>query len=198
MAGRTGRVGRFVGVVAAAATALALAAGPATAERLGVADRRGDVIKVEEGATSGEPAPGSPFDVWRSTFAHTADRVVVRVRFDDLRRTGKRLQVWVNLQDGRGRTNHVGVEATPSDRSGTAWLMGERGQDRPCRVRHRIRYAREVVRVSLPRTCLGSPRVLRFGVLTEHVGRTWRYAWLDDGLSPTVGPITWTRRLAAG
>lgn len=198
MAGSTGRVGRFVAVVVGAAVGLTLAAGPAAADRLGVADRHGDVIKVEEGATSGEPAPGSSFDVWRTTFAHTADRVVVRVRFDDLRRTGKRLQVWVNLRDGRGRTNTVGVEATPDHRSGTAWLMGERGQDRPCRIRHRIRYAHDVVRVSLPRTCVGSPRVLRFGLLTEHVRRTWRYAWLDDGLSPTVGPIEWTRRLAAG
>lgn len=96
---------------------------------------------------------------------------MVRVGFDDLRRTGLELQVWVNLRDGRGRTNHVGVEAAPGDRGGTAWLMGDRGQDRRCRVRHRIRYARDVVRVWLPRTCLGSP---------------------------TVGPITWTRWIAAG
>lgn len=192
------RAGRYVAVVAGAAMGVTLAAGPAQAERTAVADRRGDVLKVEEGATSGEPAPGSTFDVWRSTFAHTTDRVVVRVRFDDLRRTGKRLQVWVNLQDGRGRTNHIGIEGTPGNRSGTAWLMGDRGQDRPCRIRHRIDYGRDVVRVSLPRTCVGSPRVLRFGVLTEHVRRTWRYAWLDDGLSPTVGPIEWTRRLSAG
>jgi hypothetical protein len=177
---------------------LALSAGPAAAERVTVADRRGDVLKVEEGATSGEPAPGSTFDVWRSTFAHTPDRVVARVRFDDLRPTGKRLRVWVNLQDGRGRTHHVGVEGVPGDRAGTAWLMGDRGRDLPCRVRHRIDYRRDVVRVSLPRRCVGSPRVLRFGVLTEHVRRTWRYAWLDDGLSPTVGPVEWTRRLGAG
>ena len=190
--------GRFVAVMAGTAVALTVVAGPAAAERVTVVDRRGDVLKVEEGATSGVPAPDSTFDVWRSTFAHTADRVVVRVLFDDLRRTGKRLQVWVNLQDGRDRTSYVGVEAVPGERDGTAWLMGNRGQDRPCRVRHRIDYARDVVRVSLPRTCLGSPRVLGFGLLTEHVRRTWRYAWLDDGLSPTVGPVEWTRRLAAG
>jgi hypothetical protein len=188
----------LVAVVGAGVLGLTLSAGPAAAERVTVADRRGDVLKVEEGATSGEPAPGSTFDVWRSTFAHTPERVVARVRFDDLRPTGKRLRVWVNLRDGRGRTHHVGVEAVPGDRSGTAWLMGDRGRDLPCRVRHRIDYADDVVRVSLPRTCLGSPRVLRFGVLTEHVRRTWRYAWLDDGLSPTVGQVTWTRRLGAG
>jgi len=194
----TSRSSRLVAGVAGAAVALTLSAGPAAAERMTVADRRGDVLRVEEGATSGLPAPGSTFDVWRSTFAHTRDRVVVRVLFDDLRPTGKRLQVWVNLQDGRGRTHHVGVAGVPGNRGGTAWLMGDRGQDRPCRIRHRIDYGRDVVRVSLPRTCLGSPRVLRFGLLTEHVRRTWRYAWLDDGLSPTVGPVEWTRRLGAG
>ncbi len=192
------RAGRYVAVAAAAVLGLALSAGPAAADRVKVADRRGDVVKVEEGATSGKPAPGSTFDVWRSTFAHTPGRVVARVRFDDLRRTGKRLRVWVNLEDGRGRTSYVGVEGVPGDRSGRAWLMGDRGQDVTCRVRHRIDYARDVVRVSLPRTCVGSPRVLRFGVLSEHVRRTWRYAWLDDGLGPIVGPVTWTRWLRAG
>ena len=194
----TSRPSRLAAVLAGTAAALTLSAGPAAAERVTVVDRRGDVLKVEEGATSGVPAPDSTFDVWRSTFAHTTDRVVVRVLFDDLRRTGKRLQVWVNLRDGRGRTSYVGVEAVPGQRTGSAWLMGGRGQARPCRVRHRIDYARDVVRVSLPRTCVGSPRALRFGLLTEHVRRTWRYAWLDDGLSPTVGPVEWTRRLAAG
>lgn len=194
----TGVLTRTVQVLLGGVLASVLATAPAAADRLAVADRRGDVLKVEEGATSGEPAPGSTFDVWRSTFAHTADRVAVRVRLDDLRPTGRRLQVWVNLRDGRGRTSHVGVEAVPGDRGGRAWLMGDRGQDRPCRVRHRIDYDRDVVRVSLPRSCLGSPRVLRFGLLTEHVRETWRYAWLDDGLSRTVGPIEWTRPLAAG
>ena len=188
----------LVAAAIGAVVASSLAAGPAAAERLSVIDRRGDVLKVEEGATSGIPAPHDTFDIWRSTFRHTAERVVVRVRFDDLRPTGKRLQLWVDVQDGRGRTNTIGVEGTPGNRRGTAWLMGDRGQDRPCRVRHRIDYSRDVVRASLPRTCLGSPRVLRFGVLSEHVRRTWQYAWLDDGLSPTVGPIDRSRWLAAG
>lgn len=194
MAPRAALVAGAVGAVVASS----LAAGPAAAERLSVTDRRGDVLRVEEGATSGVAAPEDTFDIWRSTFRHTSERVVVRVRFDDLRPTGKRLRLWVDVEDGRGRTNTIGVEGAPGNRGGTAWLMGDRGQDRPCRVRHRIDYTRDVVRASLPRTCLGSPRVLRFGVLSEHVRRTWRYAWLDDGLSPTVGPIHRTRRLAAG
>ncbi|HEX4978350.1 MAG TPA: hypothetical protein VFV40_10840 [Nocardioides sp.] len=194
---RTGLRG-LVGVTTGAAVVLTLGAGPASAERVTVVDRRGDVLKVEEGATSGVPAPGSTFDVWRSSFDHTADRVAARVRFDDLRPTGKRLKVWVSLRDGRGRIHYVGVEAVPGDRGGSASLMGNAGQDRPCKIRHRIDYARDAVRVSLPSACVGSPRVLRFGVLTEHVRRSWRYAWLDDALSPTVGKVTWTRPLAAG
>jgi hypothetical protein len=194
----TSRPNRLVAATVGAAVALTLAAAPAAAERVTVTDRRGDVIKVEEGATSGVPAPGSGADIWRSAFAHTERRVVARILFDDLRPTGRRLRVWINLQDGRGRTNYIGVEGKPGDRSGEAWLMGARGQDRPCRVRHRIDYDRDLVRASLPRTCLGSPHVLRFGVLSEHVRRTWRYAYLDNGLSPTVGRISWTRRVAAG
>ena len=189
---------RLVAATAGAAVALTLTAVPAAAERTTVTDRRRDVIKVREGATSGVPAPGSGVDIRRSTFAHTERRVVARIRFDDLRPTGKRLRVWVDLQDGRGRINHIGIDGNPGDRGGEAWLMGARGQDRPCPIRHRIHYGRDVVRVSLPRTCVGAPRVLRFGVLSEHVRQTWRYAYLDNGLSPTVSRIMWTRRLAAG
>jgi hypothetical protein len=124
--------------------------------------------------------------------------VRARVRFVDLTPTGERLRIWVNLRDGRGRTHYVGVEGVPGDRGGRAWLMGGRGRDLPCRVRHRISYAEDVVTVSLPRRCVGSPRVLRFGVLSEHVRRDWRYAYLDDGLSDSVGRVRWSAPLSAG
>jgi hypothetical protein len=65
-------------------------------------------------------------------------------------------------------------------------------------VRHRIDYADDVVRVSVSRRCLDTPRVVRFRLLSEQVRRSWSYAWLDNGLAVSFGDRRWTRWLARG
>jgi hypothetical protein len=184
---------------AAALTLIPLAAAPALAGRLVVDDPRGDMLKVEEGATSGEPAPGATIgDVVRTGFRHTDHRVRVRVRFADLAPTGKRLNLWMDLRDEDGRKFILGVEATRADRDGHPILMTWRGRDVDCRVHHRIRYGKDVIRVSVPRRCLGGPQSLRFRVLTEHVRGDWTYAYLDNGLSEDMDDRTWSRRVRRG
>jgi hypothetical protein len=188
--------------VATAALALAVIglSGPAAhAERLGVADPRGDMTKVDEGGTDPRPAPAATNgDIVRSTFRHTDHRVVVRVRFADLRPTGKRLNLWVDLRDESGRLRTLGVEATRRDRDGHVILMTRRGVDVPCRVAHRIDYRANVVRASVPRRCLGTPRTVEFRVLSEHVRRSWAYAYLDNGLSTNLDDRSWTAPLRRG
>lgn len=188
----------------AVTTALALAviglsAPAAHAERLRVADPRGDMTKVDEGGTDPRPAPGAiDADVVRSTFRHTDHRVVVRVRFAGLAPTGKRLNLWVDLRDESGRLRTLGVEATRRDRAGHVILMTRRGVDVPCRVAHRIDYGADVVRASVPRRCLGTPRTVEFRVLSEHVRRSWAYAYLDNGLSADLDDRSWTDPLRRG
>jgi hypothetical protein len=182
----------------AAALVLPLVAVPAAASDVTVRDARGDMVKVEEGGTGAQPAPGATNgDVVRTTFRHLDRRVVVRTRTAALERTGRRFTVWVDVQNGARRTWIVGVEATRRDRGGHTILMTGRGRVR-CAVRHRIDYAHDVVRVSVPRRCLDTPRVVRFRLLTEHVRRSWRYAWLDNGLAVPMGDRHWTRWLARG
>jgi hypothetical protein len=36
---------------------------------------------------------------------------------------------------------------------------------------------------------------VRFRLLTEHVRRSWDYAWLDNGLAAAFGDRRWTRWL---
>lgn len=183
--------------------ALALAgvmtAVPAAAQQVTEHDGRGDMIRVDEGGSNPQPAPGADVgDVVRTSFRHGAGRVVVRVHLAALERTGRRLTVWVDVQDRPGHTWFVGVQATRRDRSGRTIVIDGRGRDVPCTPSHRIDYAADTVRVSVPRGCLGSPARLRFRVLTEHVRNSWTYAWLDNGLAPTMDDRRWTEWLAAG
>jgi hypothetical protein len=188
--------------VAAAALAVALApmsAPSASAARLTVADARGDMVKVDEGGGNPRPAPGATIgDAVRTTFRHTDHRVVVRVRFAELARTGKRLNLWVELRDETRHTTTLGVEATRADRDGHPILMTNRGRDIDCAVAHRINYRRDVIRASVPRRCLGRPESVKFRVLTEHVRRSWAYAYLDNALSRNLDDRSWTDPVPRG
>ena len=188
--------------VAAAAVAVALvllSASAASAARLSVADARGDMIKVEEGGSNPRPAPGATIgDAVRTTVRHTDRRVVVRVRFADLAPTGKRLNLWVDLRDESGHTTTLGVEATRADRDGHPILMTSRGRDIACTVVHRIGYRRDVIRASVPRRCLGNPESVRFRVYTEHVRRSWAYAYLDNALSRNFDDRSWSDPVRRG
>lgn len=176
----------------------AAATSPASG-RLTVNDLAGDMTRVEEGGGNPQPAPGATVgDAVRTTFRHTAVRVVVRVRFTDLTRTGKRLNLWVDVRDVSGRTSILGVEATRADRDGHPILMNNRGRDIACAVRHRISYRDDYIRVAVPRRCLGRPTAVKFRVLTEHVRRSWAYAYLDNALSRDLEDRSWTEFVPRG
>lgn len=187
---------RHLVIVATALAAVAITAPPGYAQTLTVEDGRGDMAKVEEGATVSEPAPdASNGDIVRTRFSHTDRRVVVKTRFAELEPTGRRFRLWVDVRDGQGRVSTLGVLAGRRDRDGHTLLMTDRGVDIPCRIWHRIDYRGNFVRVGVPRRCLGRPASVQFSVLSEHVRRDWSYAWLDNGLSPEINDLTWTRRL---
>jgi hypothetical protein len=174
----------------AAVVVLSLVAVPAAAQKVTARDARGDMIRVQEGGSDPRPAPRAMIgDVERTSFRYLDRRVVVRTELAALQRTGRRLTVWF-----------VGVEATRRDRNGhVIFITAARGRDVRCGgVRHRVDYADDVVRVSVPTRCLGRPHVVRFRLATEHVRRSWAYAWLDNGLAVATGDRQWTRWLSRG
>lgn len=176
------------------------ATGPALAGSSTVRDETGDMWTVREGATDGEQAPGARVgDIARTTFTHAETRVVVRAAFVELAPVGRRFTLWVGMRARDGRETILGVRASRRDREGHTVLMDARGRDLDCVVRHRIDYVRDVVRVVVPRACLGRPVALRFNALSEQWGRRLFYANLDDGLSPDVpGRVRWTSPVRAG
>lgn len=190
---------RRAACLAAAVVALPALAAPAVAASTTVDDARSDVVRVLEGGSEPTPAPHATIgDFVRTTFRHTAHRVVVQARFVDLARTGKRFTMWVDMRDQDRHKTTLGVQATRRHRAGTAFLMTNRGVDIPCRVVHRIDYRRNTVRASFPRRCVGNPHYLQFRALSEHVRSTWKYAWLDNGLARNVESRAWTGKVRVG
>ena len=188
-------VRRTATLVAALALVPALAA-PAVAGSRVVLDARDDVVRVDEGGGNPTPVPGSSnADFVTTTFTQTATRVVVKAQFTDLRRTGRRFTVWVDMRDPDHHKTTLGVEATRRDREGTAFLMTNRGRDIACPMRLKISYSRNTVRVGFPRSCVDDPRFLQFRALSEEVRRSWKYAYLDNALSLGVDKRFWTRRV---
>lgn len=180
--------------------AMALPAAPAAAEQRTVRDARHDMIRVEEGGSNPQAVPGATIgDVVRTKFRHTDRRVIMRTKLAALERTGRRFTVWVDIQNGARRKWFLGVEATRRDRNGHTMFFTGRGIDVRCAaLRHRVNYADDVVRVSVPRRCLDTPRAVRFRLLTEHVRRSWDYAWLDNGLAVAQDDRHWTRWMRRG
>ena len=157
-------------------------AAPALAGSLTVRDATGDMWVVEEGSNQPHPAPHARIgDIERTTYHHTAHRVVVRTRFVELAPVGRRFTLWIGVLDEDRQETTVGVRATRRDRDGHTILMDDHGRDIACDVRHRVRYDRDVVRVVVPRSCLGDPGRLRFSTLSEQWGRRLFFANLDEG-----------------
>jgi hypothetical protein len=183
---------RAAAVAVTMVTAL-LIAPPALAGEVSVRDARGDMWVIEEGSTDPDPAPSARIgDFVRTTFRHTNTRVLVRSKFVELERTGRRFVTWTNLQARNGRRWFAGVELTPRDRNGRTLLFTGTGVDITCNLRHRVNYRQDTVHLSIPRRCLNTPRALRFGQLSEFSERTLRFARLDDSLSRQVKRVTWT------
>jgi hypothetical protein len=179
---------------------LTLLTGSAHAARTAVVDARGDMWKIDEGGTEPWPAPHATIgDVVRTTLRHTTHRVIVRVRYADLAKTGKGFRLWIDVRDETGKVRIVGLDAPRRDRNGRVIFMTANGRDLDCAgIRHRIDYDRNLTRLSLPRTCLDTPRSVQFRVLTEHVRASWEFAWLDNGLAESMDDRSWTAPLRRG
>jgi hypothetical protein len=198
MSGRVVRASRAVAVATAVAlVGLTFGQAPAQAAAFTVEDSRGDMIKVQEGATEGVPAPGATIaDFKRTAFRHKDRVVIVRASFVDLARTGRRLTLWVDIRNDSGRHFTVGVQADRDDWTGRTLFLTRSGDK--CTIRHHIDYRANIIRVAVPRRCLDRPRTVAFRVLSEHVRRSWNYSLLDNGLAESMEDRSWTRPLRRG
>jgi hypothetical protein len=188
-------------LLAALTTALLLvgsAGGAAHAARVDLPDARGDVWRIDyTGDTSRAPQTRTG-DVRRASFVHSRSRVLVRQRFVDLRRVGAYSLHTVRVQTPSKRYREMQVEADRNGWSGTVKVFNRRGDRVRCDAGHNIDYTRNVVVMSIPRSCLGDPRRVR-ATATSYWAHQRRRAFLTDNPhNERAGAKTWTRWLRAG
>jgi hypothetical protein len=151
--------------VTASSTATTTATGEEQPTRVVLRDGTGDVWKVNM-RTSHWTFVGDlpPADVTRAVVSHRTHAVVVRARYDDLRRIGVQ-KYWTGIATRRG-DYFVEVVSRPGSRAGRHTLYdGPAGSKLACgRLSHDIDYAEDVVRVRVPRSCLDRPRWVRVNI----------------------------------
>ncbi len=152
-----------------AVLALTLAAAPASAARLVTHDGTGDVYEKGDGEVYAEVGTRTNADVVGSALRHTDRRVHASVRYADLVAGDDRVITPVRVHASTGKTYVLRVSAGPGEREGTARLLRYTGTGaRTVRVacpglQHSVSYADDLVSVSVPRGCLGSPAWVRYG-----------------------------------
>jgi hypothetical protein len=128
-------------------------------------DGAGDVWKVNIRTSHWTLVGDLPAaDVRRAVVRHRAHAVVVRTRFENLRRVG------VQIHDAGIKTPddsfYTEVTSRPGKRAGRHVLYDEPGGERLgcANFTHRIDYPNDTVTVRVPRSCLDHPRWVRANI----------------------------------
>lgn len=156
-------------------SSLVLAFGaPANAQRLVLRDAHHDTWRLLAGDEVKPARWAETGDIRRVAIRHRHARVVVRIGFATLRRSGIYAQYAVHVQasgDPR-RIREVVVEAGPHGWRGEARAFTGGGKlARGCDVSHRIDYGDDRVVVRLGRDCLGRPGSVRVNVNAYRANR---------------------------
>jgi hypothetical protein len=188
------RTARRIATTTAVAALLApLAAAPAAAESVGLADPRGDTWTTNQHYEWERHDGRSQADLTRVRIAHNEHAVVVRARYAHLNRTGLTFQLGASIRTDQGKTSYATVRRDRGQWRGTSGISERRRPQRDCGVTHRIDYERDVVRLRIPRECLDGPRWVRLQVRTSW--GTHEDTVTDNPHNTRAHPQGWTRRL---
>jgi hypothetical protein len=164
-------------LVAAVAVGLALALGPVAAEAT--------TQTLQDAAET----PESRTDILSTTVRHSESHVVVRVRFDDLRRRNDAgLSAYIDVDRGRRGPEYV---LNTGLASGTDYQLARVrrwqafGNPLQCEHSVRLRWFKDVAVLRVARECLGDPSSVRVSVLMTD---------LYDGMNAVVDWAPATRR----
>jgi hypothetical protein len=157
-------------------------------------DARYDTWRTMPG---GEVAPAQwaeAGDITRVAVRHRHDRIVLRISFAELHRSGAYAQYAVRVQ-GRGKhrwIREVLVESGPHRWRGVARVFTGHGNlARRCDLGHRINYRDNVVMVRLDRDCLGRPGSVRANVNAYRANRNGVF-FADSAHTDQSGSRGWT------
>lgn len=188
---------RGVALLTTALLMVVATTGAAAAAEVVVHDPRGDVWRGDYVGTP-RPAPSVHVgDVRRAAFHHGPRTIVVREGFRDLRRIGSYWLYTVRIETGSHRYREVRVEADRRGWRGTARVFDRAGDRVECAVDHRIDYGRNVVRIAVPRSCLGTPARVRATASSYWAHRKRQTFFMDNPHNQQARPTGWTRWLRA-
>ena len=142
-------------------------------------DASGDVVQVNlQAETSMQVPDRTEGDITSSGVAHGKRRVAMATRHRELTRTGAGT-VHLFRIGSRNRVHVVTLVARPGHWQGSASMKTGQGRSVSCRgLRWSIRYDDDLVRLSVPRRCLGRPSWVHVGMAEKHVEETSNF--LDD------------------
>jgi len=194
--GRVLRVLRVLLVVLVCGTAAVALAPASSADHIVRRDKRHDVVFLAEGGQPTlQPRRVDP-DVVRTRVAHRDHAIVIGLRFANLRRHQVRsLNVDFETDDRNRYSVSLGWR-----RNGSTTVFIEHLPDVvDCpKLQQHVNVRRDLIRVRIPRGCLGAPRWVRVYMVTTRTLHNG-LAWLIDEPLRSVGtnfqPPNFTRRL---
>ena len=152
-----------------ASSAISTAASPSAAAARSVLtqpDPTGDVWLHESPDFYSEHGPRDNVDLTASRVRHAPRRVIATAWYSDLVRTTDTTTTEFHLRTDTGRLFRLRHTTGPGNRSGRFLLttrVNGKVVDRSCAgVRHVVNHADDLVRMSVPRPCLGRPAWVRY------------------------------------
>lgn len=185
---------RALALLTVALLLVATSAGAASAREVLLRDPAGDMWRRDLQGSISE-APNSHLgDVRRALFRHDQRKIVVRQRFVDLRRTGDYAQYAVRIESAAGTYREVRVEASRRSWAGRSRVFNRRGDRVECATTHDIDYAADVVVMTVPRTCIGTPGKVR-ATASNYRSDVNHHFLMDNPHNTGSSAQVWTRWL---
>ena len=186
------RASRLVALAAATVLGLSLAtAAPALADSRTIKDGKGDTWNVSD---TPKKASGHPEgDLRKVTFNHTARKVVITARMQNLKKSGEAVGVYMNIDTPDDASYGADLIGTPGNWRGEVSVYGS---DAECSATGSLNYEKDVAKLSIPRSCLGRPDWVRFqmaGAFAKNEDKLF----YDDATGKKL-EFAYTRRVARG
>ena len=186
---------RFAAVVVCAATSLAFSVPAAHAQELTLRDGTGDVW-VSSGAGFTRADGSKRADVTRVRVGHGAKRVVVTARLAVLAKRSFSIDgLRVQFRTNTGLRRDAMLSAQAGSRNGRVAFTSRTGKS-PCTIAHKVDYVANTMMMSVPRSCLNSPRYVEFRSETSWTNT--RKVFIDNPHDDQTNSKDWSNRVRRG
>lgn len=183
---------RALAVLTAALLLVGATAGVAGAREVALRDPAGDMWRMDFAGDT-EQAPDTRVgDVRRAVFRHGRSNIVIRQNYVDLRRVGEYTLYLARIQSGSKTYREVQVEAGPHSWRGAVKVFNRRGDRVSCDATHRIDYENNTLVMTVPRSCLRTPRMVRATASSSWAHRRRHVFLMDNPHNERSAANTWT------